>query len=475
MDNSNENNANEETLLAPAMNTGFFNAWLTGSGADVSLLLRSTELYPFLGSWKSFYAPNTAVLYYYSYLSIKKGQRPTVDEVWTRVIAEFLAPFMPETSVLPKETSRLSLIEVSNDLFSGRNKEITAYSETTINKAMIIAFLETATQEDVKGLHMGNTMNPDTVLTEYNKLVLHWKSMAAIAIMSVKILSSYKLNGYQIIIHALVSLAKRGQAGIEFINRISEQLSDETKNTITFQPGVLTLFYSMYGANVTEENAKKLFETWNSLVPTSVAMRLSLTINQVAGTGLTAYLTIMEAFSKFQTFPWADLYTIIPEEFCAMNNAMKVVGNNMYYGFKKDLGPVRSTLFKSLAYIAKELLIKADDKGSLRGYKGWTKFPREKERIDNMIKSYLNSTESGDVRAPTEEQKKAAADIIAAAGKLMGANEGMCSKPPPVVPEVVPETPVIPPDHENIPPEAPADIPLPPPIPPPGDDDNTEQ
>lgn len=48
--------------------------------------------------------------------------------------------------------------------------------------------------------------------------------------------------------------------------------------------------------------------------------------------------------------------------------ALRAVGDNFYYGFKRDLGAARSTQYKILGYVARELLIKINGEITLRRY-----------------------------------------------------------------------------------------------------------
>lgn len=42
----------------------------------------------------------------------------------------------------------------------------------------------------------------------------------------------------------------------------------------------------------------------------------------------------------------------------------------LYYGFKRDMGAARSTLYKSIGYVARELLVRLNGERTLMRYAG---------------------------------------------------------------------------------------------------------
>lgn len=74
-----------------------------------------------------------------------------------------------------------------------------------------------------------------------------------------------------------------------------------------------------------------------------------------------------------------------PTEVVDVLQAMNTVENNVWYGYKHDLGPVRSTRYKNLAYVAKEVLIKIEERSSLTRYMGWIRRAQYQAAVDIMI------------------------------------------------------------------------------------------
>lgn len=78
-----------------------------------------------------------------------------------------------------------------------------------------------------------------------------------------------------------------------------------------------------------------------------LSLRMQLTLMQASGSGLTSYKTIKIAIATATTFPWGRAAQLIPVDFQNFVQAIHHVGDNDYFGFAKDLGVVRFTLYKS--------------------------------------------------------------------------------------------------------------------------------
>lgn len=98
-------------------------------------------------------------------------------------------------------------------------------------------------------------------------------------------------------------------------------------------------------------------------------MRLRLTIVQAAGSGLTCLILILKAMRIYANFPWWVVAALYGNEMANVETATTAVGDNPYYGFKKDLGAVKSRLYKNIAWVAKELLVRINGETTLNNYK----------------------------------------------------------------------------------------------------------
>jgi len=129
--------------------------------------------------------------------------------------------------------------------------------------------------------------------------------------------------------------------------------------------------------------------TLNNLIP-DIALRLKLTLQQAAGSGLTFYVIIGRAHTKYENFPWGRANTLTGGELVSWETARQIIGENLYYGFKRDMGAARSTLYKSIGYVARELLVKINGERTLLRYASLTGNIKNKQALDRLIEQYIN-------------------------------------------------------------------------------------
>ncbi|EYC23204.1 hypothetical protein Y032_0015g2519 [Ancylostoma ceylanicum] len=137
--------------------------------------------------------------------------------------------------------------------------------------------------------------------------------------------------------------------------------------------------------------ADTLFAHWKNELPANT-LCLRITLEQTLNAGLTTLTVTVRRLADHPSFPWDQLAQLSPysSELAALKNAMDVVGDNRYYGFRKDLGNAKSTLYKNLAYIAKELLIKVNGEIALGRYAGFPRRPAQAPIVNSMIEAYIN-------------------------------------------------------------------------------------
>ncbi|ANC97700.1 ORF4 [Lonestar tick chuvirus 1] len=88
-----------------------------------------------------------------------------------------------------------------------------------------------------------------------------------------------------------------------------------------------------------------------------------------------------------------------PSDAANVVTAMQTVGTDKYYGFKRDLGVVRSTQYKSFAFVAKMLLQKYGGAAysNIGQYEGWPKDIAGRSTIEEAINEFNPlSTEADD-------------------------------------------------------------------------------
>lgn len=144
-------------------------------------------------------------------------------------------------------------------------------------------------------------------------------------------------------------------------------------------------------------SARAIIDTWLLLLPAH-AVRMKTTVQQASWAGLTSMVVIGRAMILYPDFLWDNINNAFPNEFNAFFAAGTVVGGDIYYGFNKNLEAIKSTLYKNLSYVCKELFINGNCEESLKNYRGWTNHPREKATLDLMIAEYIRNHGQNNLR-----------------------------------------------------------------------------
>lgn len=206
-----------------------------------------------------------------------------------------------------------------------------------------------------------------------------------------------------IIANALCAYAKRGNISSDFKMKVDQAITAELSKPVSISVKACRIFYENYKAPINEKNAPDLFNHWKTIIP-APAIRLQLIVQQTAGSGLTAYYTICRAVQLYEKFPWHKVKALLTSDWTNFMIACEEIKGNPYFGFRNDLSSVRSTKYKNLAWVAKELLIEYNgEKNTLKNYMGWTKQPIFQDELRKLIDAY------------GEEQKKDLDDIMKSA------------------------------------------------------------
>lgn len=190
------------------------------------------------------------------------------------------------------------------------------------------------------------------------------------------------------LVSILVGVVKKGCVSAEFVAKIRTGMIADFGTIVTIDSATLSRWYSRYGGGITDVNIKNIIRRWLALIPEE-GLRLILTLSQAAGTGLTHYMTIAKAMRKFPNFNWNLISEILPADWHQFELAVLAVGQNAWYGYKRDLGAAKASGFRNLAWVAKELLIRGMGDAGLRQYGGWTRNVPQQSRITWIICCYL--------------------------------------------------------------------------------------
>ena len=215
----------------------------------------------------------------------------------------------------------------------------------------------------------------------------------------------------------MIAIPRRGTIQPSKIKTVAAEVRTGFGVELPKQIGLYRALYASCGKIVTADNARDLFHTWNAAIPGS-ALRLRLTLQQAAGSELTAIATIAKAIRKHPRFYWARLAHMFPEETQKVIGALRLIADNPYYGFNSDLGIVKSSGYPNWAWATKELLIRVDGDSSLLSYTGWVSRPTYFPRLQEMIMAYQEwKVESigeapEDVRVPSRPHRCASSQAV---------------------------------------------------------------
>jgi len=187
-----------------------------------------------------------------------------------------------------------------------------------------------------------------------------------------------------------IAVGKRGTVTTNKLTAINQAVSTETNLDINVTEDQVKALGTALCTYVTEVNAQQVMTTLAQNM-TGYSLRLQLTVQQTLRAGMTQYWAIIEAFAAFPTFEWGEASRYIPVDFQRFNIAVGLVQGNQYYGFRRDLGDAAHTKYKSLAWLAVQLLIryKGAEYGSLRQYRGVTRTPDRQAELQALIDGFV--------------------------------------------------------------------------------------
>nr|QKS69556.1 putative nucleoprotein [Erysiphe necator associated negative-stranded RNA virus 4] len=191
------------------------------------------------------------------------------------------------------------------------------------------------------------------------------------------------------VVSYIVALCKMGTFTQGYLDKITNGLQNDLSVEIQLDGEIITRCWNTYGIQIPQAAIRNVFESMLQLIP-QYAMRLRLTISQTVGTGLTGFMICVRGMVKNPDFTWELLRRIMPDAFENFSNAVIAVNDDPYYGYNRDLGAAKSTLYKDLVYVCIMLLVTVQGERTLVRYGGRPRSCRQKALVDDMIKQYAD-------------------------------------------------------------------------------------
>lgn len=202
-------------------------------------------------------------------------------------------------------------------------------------------------------------------------------------------------------IHAIIGFTKRGTVSPRNAEKITRACLLELNFDADLDTEVMATFYHAYGRALDAVTAEQTVLRWTAAIPAH-AVRLHTNLQQTANSGLTAIVTIGQAFRKHPTFSWWKVCIWFSGEVQSAVASLRAINNNPYYGFNQGTAnQATSRRFKNLSYWCKELLVKADGENALNNYGGWTRSPTHSIGMNKLIDTYIANIDAGLDREPT--------------------------------------------------------------------------
>lgn len=204
-----------------------------------------------------------------------------------------------------------------------------------------------------------------------------------------RIKPDYQHINTAIFVHAQIAFPKRGS----LTETKAEKISDELRQTLGYPVRIMDKairdIYERLSPKILDNEWENLLTGWAREMET-VNLRMRVTLMQAAGGGLTVFETIKSALHQFPDFPWGLAFEALGQDVANYERAKNLIGNDRFYGFRKDLKEAASTYYRSFGYLAKQLLLRhgGPDYAGLAQYQGWTRNPRNKARLDELVTNF---------------------------------------------------------------------------------------
>lgn len=364
-----------QVLFGVADIQSFYTKWLVSDPMFTHLVIRNQNHEPFNGEWDSKIVPTMAFMVGVGrYLMKNQNVSPRYSATLALTCGELLAPALPATYSVAEAEARTILVDAVKALIrSPFSSSFTSASFQSYNTTIQGA-----------ATYLGARITDDEWLTgdiPYEVAILILGHIADTAVPNMVV------SGVSLIAHNLCAVIKRGTVSQGFINKVQHGIQTDLNVYIALQAEAMTTFYGQYGRFINDVNIPVILTHWETLIPAQ-ALRLRLVVQQAANSGLTSLAIIGRCIMSYQDFPWTQIFEIYPVEVTKVIAAMAAVGNNKYYGYRHNLGPVRSTLYKSIGYVAKEILVKVGGEQSLNNYAGWPRGVQFQAAVDGIIANY---------------------------------------------------------------------------------------
>ena len=269
-------------------------------------------------------------------------------------LAETLIPAIPDNHYLDTRASQQKLVDVFttewNDIKSHEH-----FRKVILNRQEI-SWEQDESSDFYGGRSTDILTNKDKIdLISIEKLTAH--EAVALLIETGRILPETWIQKSKVpIVELIIAFAKQGNVTHRSMNKMISELNNTNPGIAgAVDPSSIRLIWNTFSTKLDDSIAEELFVKWEGMLPPG-AERFRWTIQQAAGVGLTSISSIAKALTAFPDFNWYKISRLYPKETNSVKSALLKVSKNKYYGFKRDLGVVKTTNYPSYTYIAVKML-----------------------------------------------------------------------------------------------------------------------
>ena len=251
---------------------------------------------------------------------------------------EILTPLVPEGNLLDVRTSRLRTVGIAMIILANPEKVAHLFrpdfapriKEECLNH-IAVANGDWVVEDPEEGheAERYNEQSWNARLGENANFALDFETANDMLwFLTTQMKPIHDLNTIKMVVTVLVALAKQGTVSEHFINKITEGIRSDLNIEIQLDS-------ETFGRKLTAANARLLVRHLRGMIP-DIALRVNLTLQQAAGSGLSTFILITDMITAFPNFNWEALIALVPQEWARLLEAINVVGNNIWFGYAQE-------------------------------------------------------------------------------------------------------------------------------------------
>ena len=200
----------------------------------------------------------------------------------------------------------------------------------------------------------------------------------------------------------LITLSKSGNVSPTWIRNATMEFSACMQDDTDMDRERIRLVFLMFRNKSTENIMRYIHDNLlNLIAPT--AIKLSTTITQIKGAGLTGITIIGTAISDYRNYYWGRIAKMLTVEYRAVNAARRAFAGRPFVGFNKaTMDKHGLSHYINLAWVCKKLLVEMGTNLTLTTYAGLPDTIPMMDQFIRMIENYKRHSWPGD-QEPTDE------------------------------------------------------------------------